>query len=57
MLTDLFLQYYETDFFQGLFSINERKLANVFIPNFRYYVTAQFPIICISYVQVHIGVK
>lgn len=57
MLTDLFLQYYEADFFQGLFSINERKLANVFIPNFRYYVTAQFPIICISYIQVHIGVK
>jgi hypothetical protein len=36
MLTDLFLQYYEADFFQGLFSINERKLTNVFIPNFRY---------------------
>ena len=36
MLIDLFLQYYEADFFQGLFSINERKLTNVFIPNFRY---------------------
>lgn len=35
MHADLFIQYYEADLFQGIFSNNERKLAKVFILNFR----------------------